>query len=666
VSSERVESLLSELRTEEKLRLLRGAPDPEGVATGYVPPVDRLGIPALRLVDGPLGVRPGDGSATAFPASISLAASWDPPLARAVGAAIARETRAYGQDVLLAPGVNIARVPQGGRNFEYYGEDPFLTSRLAVEYVEGVQSEGVMATVKHYVANNQETDRYDVSAVVGERALREIYLPAFHAAIEEGDVAAVMTAYNRVNGTHMSDHRRLLTEVLKGEWGFSGFVVSDWWGTESAIGAAHGGFDLEMPGVPFEELPAAEALPDAIDPAAIPFPATLPDMHEGGLFGDPLRKALADGEISEEELDEKASRILRTMARFGLLDGDETGKKREDRSDGELDTSEHRELARRAACEGTVLLKNDGVLPLDEDATVALCGPNADRAKLGGGGSSEVTPFAQVSPLDGLRERADEVTFKRGLAPITEFSLFDAFAPEGKADESDDADPTVDSGSGSGLDLDSKASLDDAVAAAETADCVVVVVEDDTTEGEDRSTLELPGGQDTLIEQVAAAAERTVVVRRTSGPVEMSWVEDIDALLEAWYPGQAEGAALADVLYGDHDPGGRLPVTFGHSAAEYPTASEESFPGVDRETRYDEGVFVGYRYFDREGTDPLFPFGHGLSYAEFEYGDPAIESVGSDHTSSDTGSSPTASSAGFDTDLPVEVTVPVRNVGDRA
>jgi beta-glucosidase len=327
VSSERVESLLSELRTEEKLRLLRGAPDPEGVATGYVPPVDRLGIPALRLVDGPLGVRPGDGSATAFPASISLAASWDPPLARAVGAAIARETRAYGQDVLLAPGVNIARVPQGGRNFEYYGEDPFLTSRLAVEYVEGVQSEGVMATVKHYVANNQETDRYDVSAVVGERALREIYLPAFHAAIEEGDVAAVMTAYNRVNGTHMSDHRRLLTEVLKGEWGFSGFVLSDWWGTESAIGATRAGLDLEMPGVPFEELPAAEALPDAIDPAAIPFPATLPDMHEGGLFGDPLRKALANGEISEEELDEKAGRILRTMARFGLLDGDETGKK---------------------------------------------------------------------------------------------------------------------------------------------------------------------------------------------------------------------------------------------------------------------------------------------------------------------------------------------------
>ena len=240
MSSEPVESLLSELRTEEKLRLLRGAPDPEGVATGYVPPVDRLGIPALRLVDGPLGVRPEDGSATAFPASISLAASWDPPLARAVGAAIARETRAYGQDVLLAPGVNIARVPQGGRNFEYYGEDPFLTSRLAVEHVEGIQSEGVMATVKHYVANNQETDRYDVSAVVGERALREIYLPAFHAAIEEGDVAAVMTAYNRVNGTHMSDHRRLLTEVLKGEWDFSGFVLSDWWGTESAIGAAHG------------------------------------------------------------------------------------------------------------------------------------------------------------------------------------------------------------------------------------------------------------------------------------------------------------------------------------------------------------------------------------------------------------------------------------------
>ena len=669
MSNERVASLLDELTIEEKLRLIRGGPDPEGVATGYVSPIERLEIPALRLVDGPLGVRPEDGSATGFPASISLAASWNPPLARAVSAAISREARAYGQNVLLAPGINIARVPQGGRNFEYYGEDPFLASRLAVEYVYGVQSEGVMATIKHYVANNQETDRYDVSAVVGERALRELYFPAFRAAIEEANVAAVMTAYNRVNGVHMSDHRRLLTEVLKHEWDFSGFVVSDWWGTESAVGAARAGLDLEMPGVPFEELPAAEALPEAIDPAGIEFPATLPNMHEGGLFGDPLRDALVDGAVSESgsegSIDEKVRRILRTMDRFGLLDGDEAGN---ERSDGELDTLEHREVARRAACEGTVLLKNDGVLPLEEDTTVALCGPNADRAKLGGGGSSEITPFAQISPLDGLRERADEVTFERGLAPITESSLFDAFESEERAGEnssassgeasSDDADSDVDSGS--------EASFDDAVAAAETADCAVVVVEDDTTEGEDRSDLELPGAQDALVSRVAAAAERTVVVCRTSGPVEMPWLDSVDALLETWYPGQADGAALASVLYGDHDPGGRLPVTFGHSAAAYPTTREAVFPGVAGEAHYDEGVFVGYRYFDREGTDPLFPFGHGLSYAEFEYGDLAIESVGSDDTSNDTGSGPTVSSLDPNIDLPVEVTIPVRNVGDRA
>ena len=307
------------------------------------------------------------------------------------------------------------------------------------------------------------------------------------------------------------------------------------------------------------------------------------------------------------------------------------------------------------------------MLPLAEDATIALCGPNADRAKLGGGGSSAVTPFVQVSPLDGLRERAIELTFERGLAPIEESSLFDAFAPEGETGESNDGEA-----SSGGLETDahidsgSEASIEDAVAAAETADCAIVVVEDDTTEGEDRSDLQLPGGQDSLVSQVAAAADRTIVVCQTSGPVEMPWVEDIDALLETWYPGQADGAALADVLYGDRDPGGRLPVTFGHSAAAYPTAREEVFPGVEREARYDEGVFVGYRYFDREGTDPLFPFGHGLSYAEFEYGDPAIESVDSDDTSNDTGSGPTVSSAGSDTDLPVEVTVPVRNVGDRA
>lgn len=658
-ATDRVEDLLADLTIGEKLDLIHGAPDPEGVATGYVPSIDRPGVPSLRLVDGPLGVRPESGSATAFPASISLAASWNPSLAGQVGTAIAREARAYDQDVLLAPGVNIARVPHGGRNFEYYGEDPQLASRLAAEYVEGVQSAGVMATVKHFVANNQETDRYDVSATVSERALREIYLPAFRAAVES-DVAAVMTAYNRVNGIHMSDHHRLLTEVLKGEWGFQGFVMSDWWGTESTVEAARAGLDLEMPGVPFEETAAAEAVPEGIDPATIPFPDTLPAMHEGGLFGDPLSEALDAGDVDEATIDEKVRRLCRTMDRFGLLDrqgdsrtgrtersnrSDRSGRSPGDGSDGELDTSAHRDLAHRAACEGAVLLKNDdGTLPLGEEETIALCGPNADRAKLGGGGSSEVTPFAQVSPAEGLRERAGDLTFERGMVPITGSSLFDAFAPDEGDDERDGRGESSSDGPESGSDHET--ALENAITAAEAADCAVVVVQDDTTESEDRSELRLSGAQDDLVSRVAGAAERTIVVCRTSGPIEMSWLDDVDALLQTWYPGQADGEALAAMLYGDTDPGGRLPVTFGRRASDYPTASEEAFPGVDGEARYDEGVFVGYRYFDYEGTEPLFPFGHGLSYTDFEHGDPVVEPTGHGDTE-------------------VEVTVPVRNVGDR-
>jgi beta-glucosidase len=623
----RVASLVAELTLDEKCQLLHGASDPEGAATGYIPPIERLDIPPLRLVDGPLGVRAEGESATAFPASIALAASWDPGLAREQGTAMAREARAHGQDVLLAPGLNIVRVPHGGRNFEYYSEDPHLSSRLGVGYIEGIQSAGVIATAKHYVANNQETNRYEVSAKVTERALREIYLPAFRAAVEEADVGSVMTAYNRVNGTHMSDHRSLLRDVLKEEYGFDGFVVSDWWGTESTVGAASAGLDVEMPGIPFTDL--FEEAPDDVDPAAIDLPETLPAMDDGGLFGEPLREAVENGDVDEATIDEKVHRLLRTMDRFGMLDGnreDDTTARGDDREDGALDTPEHRQLARRIAVEGTVLLQNDGVLPLDDDTTVALVGPNADAAKLGGGGSSEVEPFTRTSPLDGLRERAADLSFERGVPPIPESSLFDAFAPDETTDEPDDA------------------SLDDAVTAAETADCAVVVVQDDATEATDRDDLRLPGGQDELVERVASAAERTVVVLRTSGPVEMPWAEDVDSVVESWYAGQADGDALAAVLYGDADPGGRLPVTFSRRAADYPTNTTERFPGVDDAVVYDEVVFVGYRYFDREETEPRYPFGHGLSYTTFEYGEPTVERD----------------------EERVTLTVPVRNTGERS
>ncbi|WP_433627320.1 beta-glucosidase [Halomicrococcus sp. NG-SE-24] len=617
---DRIESLVDDLTLDEKIQLVHGVAPPEGRATGYVPGVERLGIPPLKLVDGPLGIRAEGESATAFPASISLASSWNPSLAREQGAAMAREAKAYDQDVLFGPGVNIVRVPEGGRNFEYYTEDPYLNARLAAECVTGIQSEDVVASIKHYVANNQETNRYDVSAEIDERTLREIYLPAFRAAVEEADVQSVMTAYNRVNGIHMSDHARLVSEVLKGEYDFDGFVVSDWWGTKSTVDAANAGLDLEMPGTTFEDISYELFDAEGVDPSEVDIPDFLPNMRKGRLFGESLRDAVESGSVSELVLDEKVRRILRTMDSIGLLDDADR--------EGELDTPEHRQLARRVAIEGAVLLQNDGTLPIDSDESVALIGPNADSAKLGGGGSSEVAPFVETAPLDAFRERATDISFERGIPPVEETSLFDAFVTdETEADSTTSPD----------------ASLDDAVAATEKADTAVVIVQDDTTEALDRDSLRLPGRQDELISAVAEAAKRTVVILRTSGPIEMPWLDEVDAVLEMWYPGQADGNALADILFGEADPGGRLPVTFGRSVEDYPTNGDERFPGVGDEARYDEGIFVGYRHFDEQDIDPAFPFGHGLSYGEYEYGEATVESA----------------------DSKLVVTIPVQNVGER-
>ncbi|WP_339102799.1 glycoside hydrolase family 3 C-terminal domain-containing protein [Haloterrigena salinisoli] len=590
-------SLVDELTLEEKIELVHGSLDPDGKATGYVPGNDRVGIPPLTMVDGPLGVRAMGEAATAFPSSIALASSWNPDLARRFGTALGREAAAHDQDVVLGPGVNIVRTPQGGRNFEYYSEDPRLTARMGVGTIEGIESAGVAAMVKHYVANNQETNRYEVSAELSERALHEIYLPAFRAAVEEADVSSLMTAYNRVNGVHMSDHERLLSDVLKDEWEFDGAVVSDWWGTRSTVDAALAGLDIEMPGVELEAYLPGETADeiDAPDDEGGELPP-LPDVP--AYFGEPLREAVEAGEVDEAVLDEKIERLLKLMESVGRFD--------DDAREGELDTPEHRRLARDIAVEGTVMLTNDGALPLEESDSIALIGPNADAAKLGGGGSSEVTPITETSPREGLAERAADLAFERGVPPIVESSFFD------------DGDGQSDDGA------DASASIDDAVAAADDADCAVIVAQDDATEFKDREHIELPGDQNELVSAVADVADRTVVVLRTSGPVEMPWLESVDAVLETWYPGQADGEALAAVLYGDADPGGRLPVTFGRSPADYPTAEAEAFPGVDGVARYDEGVFVGYRYFDEHDVDPLFPFGHGLSYASVEYDDATL------------------------------------------
>ncbi|WP_207591513.1 glycoside hydrolase family 3 C-terminal domain-containing protein [Halomontanus rarus] len=648
--TDEVATLCEKLTREEKLRLVQGSPDPEGTATGYIPGIERLEIPPVRLVDGPMGVRAGGFEeglpATAFPASIALAATFDPNLARRQGVAMGREAKARGQDVVLGPGVNLIRVPHCGRNFEYFSEDPTLASALSAGVVEGLQEEDVVATVKHYVANNQETDRVTVSAEVDERTLRELYLPAFRAAVEAG-AGSVMTAYNRINGTYANDHRYLVREVLKDEWGFDGYVVSDWFATKDTVGAANGGLDLEMPGgsvadafsfdAPDEAGGKDEDHPADGPPADADFDlesvATggMPGPDQGGVFGEPLAEALESGDVSPDRLDDMVARILGQLERIGLLEGVEATIERDDRG-GALDTPEHRDLAERIATRGTVLLKNDDVLPLSDDDRVALVGPNVDAATVGGGGSSAVTPFREVSPLEGLRDRAGEVSVARGVPEIESMSFEDLlpFGDDSDADQdADDApEPTV----------------EDAVATAAAADVAVVFVRDATTEARDRESLRLPGEQDALVDAVADAAERTVVVVNSSGPVELPWREDVDAIVEAWYPGQADGDAIASVLYGDVDPAGRLPVTFAPED-EYPITDERRYPGVDDEAHYEEGLFVGYRHFDDTDGEPTYPFGHGLSYAAFEYGESEVEST------SGTGAT---------------LRVPLENVADRA
>jgi beta-glucosidase len=615
-STNRTAPLPEELSLAEQLRLIRGRADPDGRATGYLSGVDRLDIPPLRLVDGPLGVR--DGEATAFPATIALGATWDPSLARRLGAAVASEARRKDHHVLLAPGLNVIRVPTCGRNFEYLSEEPLVSGRVGAAYIEGVESTGVAATAKHFVANNQERDRDEVDVVVDERTLREVYLPPFRTAVEAG-VSTVMTAYNRVNGRHMSEHRELLDGLLREEWGFDGVTMSDWWGTHDAVAAANGGLDLEMPGVSPLELFAPRSrilraiagigLSDRldIDPPLYWRPIDRfvaedgqPDPYPRAFFDEDLRRAIESGSVDRSLVAEKAGRILDLYERVGLI-GREVPLSRRT-----IDREAANDLAREVAIRGTVLLANDGVLPLSGGETLAVVGPNADEAKIGGGGSSEVTPPRSVSPVSGLKKRAPVVTFERGVDRVPNPSMFDV--PFG----------------GVSRYVRSNRDVEAAVEAAEAADVAVVVVQDAATESEDRDGLGLPGEQNRLVAAVADANPRTVVVCRSSGPVTMPWLDDVAGVVQTWYPGQADGEALGAVLYGE-DPGGRLPVTYGRRFSDYPIAGERRYPGTSGHVHYDEGVFVGYRGFDRAGVEPLFPFGHGLSYAAFEYDDPVVE-----------------------------------------
>jgi beta-glucosidase len=615
-AEQRAEDLLGRMTLEEKVAMMAGATWMESA------PNARLGIPSLKMADGPVGVRSWAGPSaltnaagsklrqvhsTAFPAGVALGATWDPEIAQRVGQALGQEVRALGCNMLLGPSVNIHRTPWAGRNFETYGEDPYLSSRLVVAYIKGMQGEGVIATVKHFAANSQEFERRTIDEKIGERALHEIYFPAFKAAVEEAGVWSVMSAYNKVNGLWCAENPYLLTETLKKRWGFKGFVVSDWGGTHSVVDGAIAGLDIEMPG------------PESVRMMLNHDETTRQKFTGGFQTPENLLPAIASGKVPQTAIDDRVRRMLWAMFSAGIFD-------RTDAAAGEVDTPAQIAVARAAATEGIVLLKNErGTLPLEgaKVRSIAVIGPSAAVARTGGGGSSHVSPKYAVSPLDGIRERAGD-KFQVGYAL-------------GVTMEGEDQDK------------DNGALIKEAAALAAKSDVAVVFVGNSAkleSESVDRKTLRLPAGQEELIQAVAAANKNTVVVLIAGSPVLMDgWVGRVPALLTAWYPGQEGGHAIADILFGDANPSGKLPMTFLKEWKDSPAYGH--YPGENGVVEYAEGIYVGYRHFDKHNIEPLFPFGHGLSYTTFGYSDLKV--------------SPQRAGVG----QAVEVSLAVRNTGAR-
>ncbi|RDI71538.1 beta-glucosidase [Halopelagius longus] len=691
--------LVEEMTLEEKVSRTHGAEGgPEGIA-GYLQGVERLDVPGMGMADGPPGASLGDPT-TRFPHPIAAAATFDPDLSAEMGSAIAREVKSGGVEVLLAPSMDTFRVPLHARSGETYGEDPALASEMAAAYTGAVQDEGVVATLKHFVCYNQASTTGDVmdyfsfsehDVRVDERALREIYFRPFRAAVTEGDAGAVMPAYNKINGTFCSENEMLLRDVLKGEWEFDGFVVSDWGGTHSTVKAAENGLDVEMPSAEY--------------------------------FGDALKEAVENGQLDESVVDEMARRTLDSQAEIGALSGEREG------SEPVRGTDEHFELAQRIAEEGSVLLQNDSdCLPLDADGIdeLAVVGPTPEEFKPSVGGSDHIEAIRSVGPVEGIESVADDVT----VTPVAT-DRYELAGPDGFASRSGDAGFTAEyfaSEDWSGdpvetrvedqidlteSDLDGVGSDDgpvtvrwsgtltapssgtlavqltsqghgtvaidgeevirsegggfagpkteeaaveleegheydvrveaegtapvrfewttpgaiaDAVEAAESADAAVVLAKTDTFYGDDRHEYELPGNQNAVIEGVAGANDRTVVLLNTEAPVATPWADDVPSILQVWFPGQEGGTAVANLLFGEANPSGKTPVTFAENLDDYLPGEvatlpdgARAYPGVDGTVYYDEGVFVGYRHFDEHGVEPRFPFGHGESYTDFEY-----------------------------------------------
>ncbi|MBC9711006.1 glycoside hydrolase family 3 C-terminal domain-containing protein [Streptomyces sp. TRM66268-LWL] len=557
-----IPALLAALTREEKAALL------DGSDFWHTEPVERLGIPSVMLSDGPHGLRkqPEDGDhlgllhsvpATCFPPAAGLASSWDTALLTRVGEALGREARAERVSVLLGPGVNMKRSPLCGRNFEYFSEDPYLAGELGAAWVEGVQSQGVGASLKHYVANNQETDRMTVSAEIDERTLREIYLPAFEAVVTKAQPWTVMSSYNKVNGRYVAESRELLTEILRDGWGFEGLVVSDWGGIEDRPASLAAGADLEMP-------------------------------SSGGTGARALLDALDDGRLTEADLDRAVTRLLTLVDRaLPALDEAPAG----------FDADAHHALAREAAAASAVLLKNeDGLLPLDPDAggSLAVIGEFARTPRFQGAGSSQVNPTRVDTALDALRAALDgrrEVTFSPGYVI-----------------ESEQADPEL-------VDEAFRAA-----AKAEVAVVFLGLPASYESEGFDRTHMELPAHQVELLHAVTTANPRTVVVLSNGSAVTLApWQDRVPAVLETWLLGQGGGAACADLLLGTANPSGRLAETLPLRYEDTPAFG--AFPGEFGRVRYAEGLLIGYRWYDTRRAAVAYPFGHGLSYTTYDYSD---------------------------------------------
>ena len=703
-----VNDLLGQMTLQEKVSLLAGT------NMWYTVPVERLGIPALKMTDGPNGAR-GAGSltggvkTTCFPAEIALASTWNVDVVKRIGQALGQEAKAKGAQVLLGPTVNIQRSPLGGRNFECFSEDPYLSARLAVAYIEGLQSEGVGASVKHYACNEQEFERFSMSSEVRERALREVYLLPFQAAVQEAKPWTIMAAYNLVNGIAASEDPYLLTEILRQEWGFDGVVISDWFNSvKSTAASINAGLDLEMPAPVWR--------------------------------GEKLLAAVERGEVKEPTIDISVRRILALLDKAGLLESPT------DTSEQAIDPPERRALVREAAAEGMVLLRNEQqILPLRREqlSSIALIGPNARVAQIMGGGSAQVNAHYAVTPFDGICARlgdgvrvgceqgctnhrllpllaADQLAAgtegsEHGLA-IAYFNSSDLtgtaahtelqatserlwfqdvpagvnpqqfsarisgrFTPRetgkytfslvsaGQSRLFIDGRELIDNwthqtpgkeffGMG-GSEVQATAHLEGSreyalsleyakaeevplaavrlgclppvpgdsieraarlAAASEVAIVCAGFGGDWQSEGFDRPDMELPGQQNVLIEQVAAANPRTIVILNTGSPIRMPWLGQVAAVLQAWYPGQECGNAIADVLFGDTSPSGKLPQTLPERLED--TSAYLNFPGENGKVYYGEGLYVGYRYFDKKRIAPLFPFGFGLSYTTFSYG----------------------------------------------